>query len=143
MNTKHILPFSFPKTAQTVFVMTICEEISGISPIPKILDSRSHLLQGKPYLSPMEMGCWTSISCRHSSCISISCTFQKRISNLIKTLADCVYRHWCQTSEEKNVHFKTEWHFSHQPDCSAFLNYHEITSRIFTGKQIALNKEHA
>lgn len=53
MNTKHILPFSFPKTATTVFVMIVREEILGISPIPKIFDSRSHLLQAKPYLSPM------------------------------------------------------------------------------------------
>lgn len=52
MNTKHILPFSFPKTAKRVFVMSICEEIFGISPIPKILDCKSHLLQAKAYLSP-------------------------------------------------------------------------------------------
>lgn len=52
MSTKHILPFSFPKPAKTVFVMTLCEEISGISAIPKMLDCRSHLLQAEPYLSP-------------------------------------------------------------------------------------------
>lgn len=32
--------------------MTLCEEISGISAIPKMLDCRSHLLQAEPYLSP-------------------------------------------------------------------------------------------
>lgn len=51
--------------------MSICEEIFGISPIPKILDCKSHLLQAKAYLSPTgappEMVCWTSISYRHST----------------------------------------------------------------------------
>lgn len=32
--------------------MTICEEIFGISPIPEMLDCKSHLLQAKAYLSP-------------------------------------------------------------------------------------------
>lgn len=32
--------------------MSICEEIFSISPIPKILDCKSHLLQAKAYLSP-------------------------------------------------------------------------------------------
>lgn len=32
--------------------MTIGEEIFGISPIPEMLDCKSHLLQAKAYLSP-------------------------------------------------------------------------------------------
>lgn len=107
--------------------MTICEEILCISPIPKILDCRSHLLQAKPYLSPMEIprdGLLDFHQPQAQLKASNSCTFQKRISNLIKTLADCIYRHWCYTPEKKNVHFKLEWYFSHQPDYSAFLHYH-------------------
>lgn len=104
MNTKHIPPFSFPKPAKTVFVMTICEEILCISPIPKILDWRSHLLQAKPYLSPVGVPRDGLLDFRELQAqlkASNSSNTQKRISNFIKTLADCIYRHWCYTPEEK------------------------------------------
>lgn len=146
MNTKHIPPFSFPKPAKTVFVMTLCEEISGISPIPKILDCRSHLFQAQPYLSPVGVprdGLLDFPQPKAQLKDPTPALSRKKIQSYQNT--GRLYIHTLVLDlRGKNVHFKIEWHFSHQPDCSAFLHYHvKSATGFFTGKQIALNKDHA
>lgn len=143
MNTKHIPPFSFPKTARTVFVMTICEEILGISPIPKILDCRSHLLQAKAYLSSLRWAAGLPSAAGTARSTHLLHNLQKNTQSYqntgrlyIQTLEldfrrkKCSFLNWMAL-------FTSAWLLS-IPAIS-----HEISSRIFTGKQIALKKDHA
>lgn len=118
MNTKHIPSFSFPKTAETVFVMTISEEIWGFSAIPKILDWKSHIIHTLRLIWALwwfpEMVCSSSTNNRYWT--KYPSDTVSTIFNLIKTLVDCIYKQqWLDFLEEKNVPFKNEWYFSHQP----------------------------
>lgn len=73
---------------------------------------------------PPEMVCWTSISYRHSTKHPSPALSRKEYPILSKHWQIAYTDTGARLQRGKNVPVKTEWHFSHQPDCSAFLHYH-------------------
>lgn len=127
MNTKHIPPFPFPKSAYTVFVMTICEEISGISAIPTIVDCRIiHYRLSLPWAlwDPQRGAAGLPSAAGTAQSLLLLHFLQKNIQSYQNTGTLHIQALVLGFRGKKNVNFQIEFHLAHQPDCPAVLHCH-------------------